>query len=571
MLDSRNFVVRTLLADGVIVESDIRRATEHAAANGCDILDSMVSVGAVTTRRLAIAKARICEYPFVDLGHYEIDFRNTKFMPRAVAERLSAFPLFVVDGVATVAMLDPLDLQAIDQVRQVLKTEVDPVLADSEQLKGLIARSYSLSRMETPEDGAKAVASDEALTTGDEPIVAAVNQMLSAAADMGASDVHINPDENELHLRYRVDGILQSHQGPAKGVHSSIVQRLKVMAKLDLTQTRRPQDGKFRFTHKGEAVDVRLSLLPTIHGENVVMRLLRSASRIGSVKDLGMPEQMTQWFEEAIAKPHGMVLVTGPTGSGKTTTLYTALNRINSPDRNIITIEDPVEVRLPMIRQVQTNSEIGLTFAAALRSVLRQDPDVVLVGEIRDQETAKIAVQAAMTGHLVFSTLHTNDAVGAVARLKDMGLPAFAINSAVLCVIAQRLVRKLCQGCCEPETAPEQLARVPGSYIGLRNFKRPVGCNACRGLGYKGRMGVYEMFRLTPRVQSLIEQGATQQVIEQEAYQEGMRLMWEDALSKAGQGWTTIEEALRLRVHVDDTEVGVLPGVSAGAEQREAA
>jgi type IV pilus assembly protein PilB len=548
VLDSRHFIIKTFQAEGLVKEADIRRAQEHAVKSGGDVLDSLVALGIVTARRLAIAKAKICEYPFVDLAHFDIDIGNTKLMPRGIAERLTAFPLFVLDGVATVAMLDPLNLQAIDQVRQLLKADVDPVLVDAEQLRGMIARAYSLAQSGTATEGMSATSVDESLTTGEEPIVAAVNQIIASAADMGASDIHINPEETELLLRYRVDGALQSLQGPARSAHTSIVQRLKVLAKLDLTQTRKPQDGKFRFMHRGtEAVDIRLSLIPTIHGENVVMRLLRSASNIGPVSALGMPAEMTRWYEEAIERPHGMILVTGPTGSGKTTTLYTALNHLNSPTRNIITIEDPVEIRLPVIRQVQVNSEVGLTFVAALRSVLRQDPDVVLVGEIRDQETAKIAVQAALTGHLVLSTLHTNDAVGALARLKDFGVPMFAVNSALLCVIAQRLVRKVCESCAGPESDMGLLTAIPAEWRKKKDYRRGSGCGACRNSGHKGRLGVFEMFRLTPAVQRLIERNATDTEIAAAAGADGMKRMWEDGLDKASRGLTSLSEVVRLR------------------------
>jgi type IV pilus assembly protein PilB len=561
VLDSRHFILKTFQAEGLVKEPDLRRAQEHAVSTGGDVLESLVALGIVTSRRLAIAKAKICEYPFVDLNHFEIDIRNTNLIPRGVAERLTAFPLFVIDGAATVAMLDPLNLQAIDQVRQLLKADVDPVLVDAEQLRALIARAYSMAQSGAVGEAREGQAAkvDEALTTGDEPIVAAVNQIMAGAVDVGASDIHINPDERELLLRYRVDGVLHSQQGPARSAHSSIVQRLKVLAKLDLTQTRKPQDGKFRYMHRGtEAVDIRLSLIPTIHGENVVMRLLRSASKIGPVSSLGMPTQMTKWYEDAIERPHGMILVTGPTGSGKTTTLYTALNHLNTPTRNIITIEDPVEIRLPVIRQVQVNSEVGLTFATALRSVLRQDPDVVLVGEIRDQETAKIAVQAALTGHLVLSTLHTNDAVGALARLKDFAVPMFAVNSALLCVIAQRLVRKLCDSCAMGERDAGLLSSVPAEWRPPhKQYKSPPpngGCGACRNSGYKGRLGVFEMFRLSPTIQKLIELNATETEIAAAACADGMMRMWEDGLEKASRGLTSLAEVVRLRAAHEERE-----------------
>ena len=285
------------------------------------------------------------------------------------------------------------------------------------------------------------------VTDASQPVVAAVNQLLADAIELEASDVHINPDEEVLRLRYRVDGLLQEQQGLPLSMHAGIVQRLKVMAHLDLTQTRRPQDGKFRFNHKGDPIDIRMSSIPTVCGENVVLRLLMSGTVVLDFHELGMPAQMATDLEELINRPYGMLLVTGPTGCGKTTSLYTVLNKLNDPSRNIMTIEDPVEIRLPYLRQIQVHSEIGLTFASALRSIVRQDPDVVLVGEIRDNETASIALQAALTGHMVLATLHTNDAPGAVARLRDYHLPPFVINSAVLAVVAQRLVRRVCQHC----------------------------------------------------------------------------------------------------------------------------
>jgi type IV pilus assembly protein PilB len=543
LFDTQHFVIREFLADGLVKEADVRRANEHAASCGGSPVESLVALGIVTSRRLAIARAKICEYPFVDLGAFDIDIHNANLIPRGVADRLIVFPLFVVDGTATVAMNDPLNLQGIDQVRQLLKSDVDPVICDTEQLRNLISRAYSLVRTEGLDSTGRSGTDDT--TTGDEPIVAAVNQIIAGAVDASASDIHINPDETELHLRYRVDGGLKSQQGPARNAHAAIVQRLKVLARLDLTQTRKPQDGKFRHVHRGEAVDIRLSLIPTIHGENVVMRILRSANRIGSVKDLGMSPEMTAWYGDLIEHPHGMVLVTGPTGSGKTTTLYTALHAINTPDRNIMTIEDPVEIRLPLVRQVQANPEVGLTFAAALRSMLRQDPDVVLVGEIRDGETAKIAVQAALTGHLVFSTLHTNEAIGAIPRLKDLGVPLFAINNALLCIIAQRLVRKVCDGCSAPETAENVHAILPG--VDPRPFRRGTGCAKCLNTGFKGRLGAYEMLRITPRVQKIIERDGGQTEIAAAARLDGMRSIWEDGIDKAKAGLTSVQELLKLR------------------------
>ncbi len=556
MLDSRNFIVRTLLADGLITEADLQRAQQHAMTTGCDLLDSMVQLGIATSRRLAIANAKICEYPFVDLQHFDIDLRNARAIPRVVAERLTAFPLFCVDGIATVALLDPLNLQAIDQLRQLLRCDVDPVVADGEELRSLITRAYALAQH--AEDAPIDAPGEEQLTTGDEPIVAAVNQILSGAADSGASDVHVNPEERDLLLRYRVDGLLHKQQGPPRSAHEAIVQRLKVMARLDMTQTRKPQDGKFRFKHNSEAIDVRLSITPTIHGENVVMRLLRGVGRIGTIEEMGMPHDMRVAFEEIIDQPHGIVLVTGPTGSGKTTTLYTALNRLNTADVNIMTIEDPVEIRLPMVRQVQANPEIGLTFASALRSFLRQDPDIILVGEIRDDETAKIAVQAAQTGHLVFSTLHTNDAIATIERLVNMGVPSYLVGSTLLAAISQRLVRKLCPLCCARETDITLLRRVP-TELSDGTFKTHVGCGVCRGIGYSGRLAIFEMLRMTHRLRPLVEYKAPAIDILDAARADGFRSLFYNGIVKAREGITSLGEVSHFAQQMVADDVLIAP------------
>jgi len=441
-------------------------------------------------------------------------------------------------------MIDPLNLQAIDLVRQHLRCEVDPVVCDAEQVRSLISRAYTLG---IAGDTGDVSAGERDLTTGEEPVVAATHQILVLGIQSGASDIHINPDEHELHLRYRVDGALVKQQGPSKALHAGIVQRLKVMAKLDLTQTRKPQDGKFRIHHEGQPVDFRLSLAPTIHGENAVMRVQRPSVRITGVADLEMPREIQRGYNDLIRHPHGIILVTGPTGSGKTTTLYAALAAVNSPDRNIITIEDPVELRLPLVRQIQVNAEIGLTFGTALRAILRQDPDVVLVGEIRDHETAKIALQAAMTGHLVLSTLHTNDSVGSISRLRDFDVPSFSINQGLLAVLAQRLVRRVCEKCAAPD-APSDTTL---SAVGVRRdecgrLRRGAGCTACLNTGYRGRVGVFEMMRMTAEVQRGVERDAPISEIREAAVRGGYRPMIADALSKALRGMTTIEEVLKI-------------------------
>jgi len=552
MLEASEFILRSLVEDAKISAEDANEIRAYAVGHKSSLDEAAIKLSKLSGREIALAKAVVCEYPFVDLERFDIDITNSRLLPKSLAERLCVFPLFQSAEHVTVAMKEPLDLQALDEIRQRIRRQIDPVVVDTQKLGSLITRAYSLDL--SVEEGADA---DEALSVSieSEPIVAAVNQILSTAAEMNASDIHINPDESTLHLRYRVDGVLTTSRGPDIALHEGIIQRLKVMAHLDVAQTRRPQDGKFRFNHNGNAVDVRLSLIPTIFGENAVLRLLSSAARIGRMCDLGMPDDLVESFERMINKPHGMVLVTGPTGSGKTTTLYTALNQINSPERNIMTIEDPVEIRLPMIRQVQANKAIGLDFASALRSILRQDPDVVLVGEIRDEETARIAVQAALTGHLVFSTLHTNDAVGSVPRLREFGVPAFAINNALLGVLAQRLVRRVCEGCArEDHPEPTVLHELGlGDGSGER-FMTGAGCAACMSTGFKGRTGVYELFAMTRGAKALIESDAPFVEIARCARQDGMRTMLERGIDKARAGLTSLGEVAKLHATVDTPE-----------------
>jgi len=547
MLEASEFILRSLVEDGKISAQDAGEIRAYAVEQKISLDEAAIKRSKLSGREIALAKAVVCEYPFVDLERFDIDITNSRLLPKSMAERLCVFPLFQSADHVTVAMKEPLDLQALDEIRQRIRRGIDPVVVDTQKLGSLITRAYSLDLSVEEGEGDQELS----VSVESEPIVAAVNQILSSAAEMNASDIHINPDENALHLRYRVDGVLTSSRGPDIALHEGIIQRLKVMAHLDVAQTRRPQDGKFRFNHNGAAVDVRLSLIPTIYGENAVMRLLSSAARIGQMTDLGMPNDIVARFERMIAKPHGMILVTGPTGSGKTTTLYTALNQINAPERNIMTIEDPVEIRLPMIRQIQANKAIGLDFATALRSILRQDPDVVLVGEIRDEETARIATQAALTGHLVFSTLHTNDAVGAVPRLREFGVPAFAINNALLGVLAQRLVRQICDRCAREDAPEPAILDELGLAAQGERFMTGAGCASCMSTGFRGRTGVYELFGMTHKAKQLIERDAPFVEIARCAHEDGMRTMLEHGIDKARAGLTSVSEVAKLHATID--------------------
>lgn len=545
MLEHDDFVVSALLEEGVIDRAALEEAQRAGAARQQPVLAALVESGKATVRQVALCRAMIGEVPFVDVEQYRIDIRNAGMLPRSVAEGLKAFVLFDLGEVVTVGMANPLDLRGVDQLRAVLKQEVEPVLCEEEALCRLVERAYSLGGNVSTGPAVATSASTE-LTTGREPIVAAVNQIMAQAVERGASDVHIGPDETVLHLRFRIDGMLQTQQGPGIGMHAGLVQRLKVMANMDLTQTRRPQDGKFRYSHRGRSVDVRVSIIPTVTGENVVIRLLSSAGNIKGFPELGLPADVLPRVTRLLEQPNGMLLVTGPTGSGKTTTLYTALKHLNGPERNIMTIEDPVEIRMPMVRQVQVNHEIGLGFAGALRSMLRQDPDVVLVGEVRDEETARIAVQAALTGHLVLSSLHTNDAPGAVARLRDLGCPGFAINAALLAVLAQRLARRVCADC-NTADEPEQgvLDRFQGDAEGGR-YVRGTGCLRCNNTGYRGRIGLYELLNMSRSMRRAIDSSAGTAALREAAIADGMAPMWRDGLQKAQVGLTTLGEVLRV-------------------------
>jgi type IV pilus assembly protein PilB len=547
VLEHDDFVIASLMEEGLLAADVVAGARRAAAEKRTSVCDLLVEQAVLTPRQVALVRAQICEVPFVDLEQFQLDIANARRMPKSMAESLGALPLFVLEETATVGMANPLDLRAVDQLRSVLKCDVEPVLCEPKSLKTLIDRAHALTA-DHGKGSAKASGADFNLdlTTGKEPIVAAVNQILAQAIEKGASDVHIGPDETTLHLRYRIDGELVAHQGPALSAHAGLVQRLKVMANLDLTQSRRPQDGKFRFNHNGRAVDVRLSIIPTICGENVVMRLLTSSAAIKGFNELGLPQDAAPVLEQIIDAPYGMLLVTGPTGSGKTTTLYTCLKKLNSPDRNVMTIEDPVEIRLPLIRQVQVNPEIGMTFAGALRSILRQDPDVVMVGEIRDEETARISVQAALTGHMVLSTLHTNDAPGAIPRLRDFGCPPFAINAAVLGVIAQRLVRRVCRDCARPTPPTAAMLDHFGPDATDGSYTAGAGCARCGSSGFSGRIGVYELLRLTQPIQQVIEAGGTVHQIRAAALNNGYRPMWIDGLNKAKLGLTTLNEVARV-------------------------
>ena len=562
-LEQDQFVIAALLESGDLTGDQVDKVRAEAASRRSGLVEAAIGLRFLTPRHAAIVRAQVSECPFVDLDQYEIEVANAALLPRSIAERHGVFPIFVLGGSACVAMVDPLDLTAADRVREAMRCEVVSVLAEETVLRSLIQRAYALHGAQTSRaessTGSENIAADQA------PIVQAVNQIIAEAAAVGASDVHISPEDSSVTLRQRIDGVLVQRPGPSLSSHPAVVQRIKVMSGLDLTQTRRPQEGKFRFIHDGRTVDVRVSIVPTVHGENVVLRLLAGGMAGSTWESLGLAGEQRRRLEAVLVQPSGMVLAAGPTGSGKTTSLYVALRTLNTAERNLITIEDPVEVRMPMVRQIQVNADLGLSFASALRSVLRQDPDVILVGEIRDEETARIAVQAALTGHMVLSSIHTGDAAGAVARLADLGVPNFGIAAALSGVLAQRLLRRVCDQCARPcEAHPGILGRLAGasafsgaggSAMQSGGYRVGAGCVRCGSTGFRGRVGVYELLEVTDPVREAVVAGVDAGAVRSVALGEGMRPMWLDGVEKAQLGLTTLEEVIRLAAGSLDRDI----------------
>ncbi|VAX17046.1 General secretion pathway protein E [hydrothermal vent metagenome] len=476
-------------------------------------------------------------------------------------------PIKVEDGELVVVSANPLNVQPLDDLRLVYDMPVKIVVADADVVMEAVNKVYDLSA-----DSANQIIDDiageenlDALVSGlpvdlletsaEAPVIRLVNSIMMQAAKEKASDIHFESYERELAVRFRIDGTLKNIIKPPKRLQSLIVSRVKIMSGLDIAEKRLPQDGRLKIIIAGKEIDVRVSVVPTSHGERVVMRLLDKTTMLLNFEQIGMDPDVSARLKKLIRLPHGVILVSGPTGSGKTTTLYAALSHINSPDKNIITVEDPVEYQLPGIGQMPVNAKIGLTFASGLRSILRQDPDVIMVGEIRDQETAQIGIQASLTGHLVFSTIHTNDAAGAITRLVDMGIEPFLISSSLTATLAQRLVRVLCPACKAPyEPRKEHLAELGISENDIpakTMFYRPQGCEECGMLGYQGRMGVFELLIIDDEIRSLIVQKADSSMVKQLAVKRGFVTMRENAAKAVASGLTSLEEVVRVTLDID--------------------
>jgi type IV pilus assembly protein PilB len=540
-------------------------AREETAKSGLPIEDVLVKQEAVPATEMLLAKADYLEMTPLSLEHFHLDSSLIELLPRASWVQLKMLPLCKIGKMLTVAVADPFNLMGIENLKSQIDYQIFPVVVDEKDLLGAL-ESGSKDSAIALEDILRDIEDDSDLEVGidetshenldemlesaeDAPVVRIVNSILIEALRRQASDIHIEPMEKKIRLRYRIDGVLYESPSPPKGVQSAISSRIKIMANLDIAERRIPQDGRFKIKALNKEVDIRVSYLPTVFGEKIVMRILDKSALSPSLEALSLEPRALADLKFAIAKPHGMLLVTGPTGSGKTTTLYSALQELNSEEVNIITVEDPVEYQLAGINQVQARPEVGLTFASGLRSILRQDPDIVMIGEIRDNETASIAVQAALTGHLVLSTLHTNDAAGAIARMAYMGIEPFLLSSSLVMTQAQRLYRKLCPFCKQKVDLPEKTLRTnhldPDRFTDVEFF-HAKGCPKCSGLGYKGRGGIMEILLLNDEIKAKILETAEASALREVAVRNGMKTLRDAGLEKVRAGQTTIDEILRV-------------------------
>ncbi|MBX7073421.1 MAG: GspE/PulE family protein [Pirellulales bacterium] len=552
-----------LIRQKVISADQLAEAEQMARSSRSSVGDALVRLGYATGDEVMRAMARSHGLDFVNLSEVVIPPSVVELVPESIARENAVLPMAEEDGAIKVIVSDPLDYDTQEKLRFILNREVKIALAPRENILEAINRYYGQTDGESADsmlqeftDTAIDFTETETQAAGDDdsdesaaPIVRLVNLIIQEAVQLRASDIHIEPFEDRVRVRYRIDGVLVERDSPPRRLLAAMLSRLKIMAKMDIAERRRPQDGRIKVSTANKELDLRVSVLPTNHGQSVVMRLLDKDSIKVSLKQLGMAEDVFRTFQGLIRRPNGIILVTGPTGSGKTTTLYAGLNDLNRPDRKIITAEDPVEYYLPGINQVEVKHNIGLDFARIIRSMLRQAPNVILVGEMRDQETAEMGIQASLTGHLVFSTLHTNDAPGAVTRLIDMGVPPYLVASSVIAIVAQRLVRVICTKCKQPFTPSDaqlEAAGIPPELAAKGNFMRGKGCGNCQKSGYRGRMGIYELMMMNSKVRELSFQRASTQEIRKAAVAQGMRGLYQDGIIKVLKGLTTLDEVFRV-------------------------
>jgi len=545
-----------LLEGGLVTHEQLSVAISEQQRLGRSLGRVLVEQGVLTESQLVAALATQIGMRFVDLADYPVDGSAVAKVPDAVCRRHTLLPIGYDEGKLLVAMADPANVFALDDVKSIARMEVRPVVATKADVLAAINRYHrGDAEMDDLTMAIDAGEEEDDLSkvkevTEDAPIVKFVNLLITQGIQDRASDIHIEPTEKDLRVRFRIDGVLHEVMRSPKTITAGVTSRLKIMADINIAERRIPQDGRLSVNTNGKKIDLRVATLPTVWGEKIVMRVLDNSTAMLKLSDLGFSDPNYEVYSKSFVKPYGMILVTGPTGSGKSTTLYATLNIVSRPEVNVITVEDPVEYRLPGINQVQTNAKAGLTFAAALRSILRSDPDIVLLGEIRDQETAHIAVEAALTGHLVLSTLHTNDAPSAIVRLTEMGIEPFLVGSALDCVLAQRLARRLCPKCKEGYTpSPELLVenRFPWQDgMDLPTLYRPVGCAACAKTGYKGRLALHEVMAVSEEIEKMTVEHASSMAIAKVAVEQGMITLRHDGLLKVLSGITSVEEIFRV-------------------------
>ena len=530
----------------LITAEDLDRALELQKERGEKIGKILVDLGFVAARDVLAALSSQLNIPLVSLTEPPAVSPETETLSPRFLRQYRCLPIALFDHTVRLAMADPLDFETIAAVKACTGLRVEPAIASEQEIIDSIERYYGQSSRAETETGDDTGAATEDLEhlrdmASEAPVIRLVNAMIASAVEKRASDIHIEPFEKEFRIRYRVDGVLSQQDSPPREMKAAIISRVKLMAKLNIAERRLPQDGRIKIKTVGREVDLRVSTLPTLYGESVVMRLLdRSAGDFYDLHKLGFDQHMLDRMEYYTQLPHGIFMVTGPTGSGKSTTLYSALKRINGTDKKIITIEDPVEYQMDGINQIHVNPQIGLTFAAGLRHIVRQDPDVIMVGEIRDRETADIAIRSALTGHFVFSTLHTNDAPSAITRLTDMGVENYLITSSVVAVLAQRLVRVICKSCIQPDGK-----RITPLGDSIDTF-RGAGCEVCFGTGYKGRLGIFELMELNDEIRQLIMRNEDAVQITNAARKNGMRNLREDGWLKVANGMSTADEVMRV-------------------------
>ena len=553
-----------LIHEGLVTREQLSKALDDARSNGTRVGFSLVKLGFMGEQDLVRALARQHRIPAVDLERVKLDPKILKLLPAEIALKHQVLPLRRVGRTLTVAMANPTDLGVLDDLKFVTRLDIEPVIAGDFSLRKIIEKEYEGGQDDRINDLLKQIESEEvevvaeteeemsvgALTAAVEeaPVVKLINGILTDAVQKGASDIHFECYEKDIRVRYRIDGVLQEIMRPPIKMKAALISRFKILSDLNIAERRVPQDGRIKLRLGRRVIDFRVSTLPTLFGEKIVLRILDKGNLTLDLEKFGMEEKAEKDFMRAIMNPYGMVLVTGPTGSGKTTTLYSALSQINTPEVNIMTAEDPVEYNLHGINQVLVRTEIGMTFAAALKAFLRQDPNIIMVGEIRDLETGSIAIKAALTGHLVLSTLHTNDAPSTITRMIDMGIEAFNVASAVNLITAQRLVRRVCQNCKEPVTYPREYLDAAGltdEDIEGITFYRGAGCETCNGSGYKGRQGLYEVMAMSPTLRRMVLQGASTAELQAQAIAEGMLTLRMDGFVKLRKGITTLEEVIK--------------------------